>query len=226
MRQAEAPFRGSRRLTADRDIAEQNNNRLRSGKVPGANRLVALLLYSDGRIATDTASSLTPLIWSTNGLRRNLVLHGLANAVAIGGAAEGLWLQGMAVLHHVDPAARGQADGVDAGLRRALEMWQSRQRCLPSARVRAASAVWPRQAVCRASVIPVDGKAASSPPDASLMRSGAVSAARSCSMCHLNLSQPLGSSAAQAGADAEQDQGEQQRRAHDQVHRDHDDRKP
>src|SRR6478609_946158 len=52
----------------------------------------------------------------------------------------------------------------------------------------------------KASVTPVDGKAVSSPPDASLERSGAVSAARSRSIGHLNLSQPLGSSAAKAGA--------------------------
>src|SRR6476469_133269 len=52
----------------------------------------------------------------------------------------------------------------------------------------------------KASVTPVDGKTVSSPPDASLARSGAVSAARSRSIGHLNLSQPLGSSAAQAGA--------------------------
>src|SRR5437764_15268430 len=51
-----------------------------------------------------------------------------------------------------------------------------------------------------ASVIPCDGRAASSAPDASWVRSGAVSAARSRSTGHLNLSQPLGSSAANAGA--------------------------
>jgi hypothetical protein len=50
--------------------------------------------------------------------------------------------------------------------------------------------------------MPVEGNAASSPPEASLTRSGAVSAARSRSMLHLNLSQPLGSSAALAGAAA------------------------
>src|ERR1700679_2821565 len=50
------------------------------------------------------------------------------------------------------------------------------------------------------SVMPGGGGAASSPPDASLMRSGAVNAARSRSIGHLNLSQPLGSSAAHAGA--------------------------
>src|SRR5260221_12089406 len=50
------------------------------------------------------------------------------------------------------------------------------------------------------SVTPVDGRAESSPPDASLTRSGAVSAARSGSIPHLNLPQPLGSPAAQAGA--------------------------
>ena len=43
------------------------------------------------------------------------------------------------------------------------------------------------------------GRAAISAPDASLRRSGAVSAARSRSIGHLNLSQPLGSSAPQAG---------------------------
>src|ERR1700733_15001509 len=53
--------------------------------------------------------------------------------------------------------------------------------------------------VVRLSVMPVDGTAASSVPEASLTRSGAVSAARSWSIFHLNLSQPLGSSAAQAG---------------------------
>src|ERR1700737_4651777 len=52
------------------------------------------------------------------------------------------------------------------------------------------------------SVMPVDGIAASSPPDISVTRSGAVSIARSWSIGHLNLSQPLGSSAAQTGAAA------------------------
>src|SRR3954470_21971164 len=50
----------------------------------------------------------------------------------------------------------------------------------------------------KASVTPVDGKAVSSLPDVILARSGAVSAARSRSIGHLNLSQPLGSSAAKA----------------------------
>src|ERR1700746_2861429 len=53
--------------------------------------------------------------------------------------------------------------------------------------------------VVRLSVMPVDGTAARSAAEASLTRSGAVSAARSWSIFHLNLSQPLGSSAAQAG---------------------------
>src|SRR5258705_6417399 len=52
----------------------------------------------------------------------------------------------------------------------------------------------------RARVTACEGRAASSAPDASVMRSGAISAARSRSIPHLNLSQPLGSSAAQAGA--------------------------
>src|SRR5436305_12362960 len=52
----------------------------------------------------------------------------------------------------------------------------------------------------KVSVIPVDGTEGSSAPEASVMRSGAVSAARSRSIPHLNLSQPLGSSAVQAGA--------------------------
>src|ERR1700716_2795695 len=51
-----------------------------------------------------------------------------------------------------------------------------------------------------ASVTPVGGKAASSLPDVSFVRSGAVSTARSRSIGHLNLSQPLGSSAAHAEA--------------------------
>src|SRR5579871_962413 len=53
--------------------------------------------------------------------------------------------------------------------------------------------------VISASVTPVAGRALSSAPEASLARSGAVSAARSRSIGHLNLSQPLGSSAAHAG---------------------------
>src|SRR5215475_4105543 len=52
------------------------------------------------------------------------------------------------------------------------------------------------------SVTPVDGIAASSPPDISVTRSGAVSTLRASSIDHLNLSQPLGSSAAHAGAEA------------------------
>src|ERR1700692_323090 len=67
--------------------------------------------------------------------------------------------------------------------------------------------------VCKASVIPVDGSAASSPPEASLMRSGAVSAAPSRSMFHLNLSQPLGS-CRPCRCSSEQHQRNQERRAH------------
>ena len=43
-------------------------------------------------------------------------------------------------------------------------------------------------------------RAALTAPDRVKLASGAVSAARSCSIGHLNLSQPLGSSAAHAGA--------------------------
>src|SRR5581483_4639250 len=53
--------------------------------------------------------------------------------------------------------------------------------------------------VRNARIMPVEGTAASSVPEVSLARSGAVSATRSCSIFHLNLSQPLGSSAAKAG---------------------------
>src|SRR5580698_1457397 len=75
--------------------------------------------------------------------------------------------------------------------------------------------------VCNASVTPVDGGAASSPPEASLMRSGAVSAARSCSIGHLNLSQPLGSSAANAGAVVSRTKA-MNKGARISIHRDHD----
>src|SRR3954470_5073536 len=71
-----------------------------------------------------------------------------------------------------------------------------------------------------ASVTPVDGKFASSPPEMSLARSGAVSAARSRSIGHLNLSQPLGSSAAHAGAAPNSISA--RRAARMSVHRDHD----
>src|ERR1700759_3263285 len=52
------------------------------------------------------------------------------------------------------------------------------------------------------SVMPVAGIAATSLPELSFTRSGAVSTARSWSIFHLNLSQPLGSSAARTGAAA------------------------
>jgi hypothetical protein len=65
-RQAEALFRQSRRLTVIRDIAGRKHNRL-TGPVK-----VTVCLpdggYSAGRIATEIASSLVPLICSTNGL--------------------------------------------------------------------------------------------------------------------------------------------------------------
>ena len=75
--------------------------------------------------------------------------------------------------------------------------------------------------VASARVTPLDGNAASAPPDVSLARSGAVSAARSRSIGHLNLSQPLGSSAAQAGA-APSNSNAMRKGARMSVHRDHD----
>src|ERR1700741_3708425 len=53
--------------------------------------------------------------------------------------------------------------------------------------------------VRNARIMPVEGIAALSVPEASFARSAAVSAVRSWSIFHLNLSQPLGSSAAKAG---------------------------
>ena len=53
--------------------------------------------------------------------RRELILHGLTDAVAVGGAAEGLGFEEMPILHHIDPAARGQADRVEAGPGRRLD---------------------------------------------------------------------------------------------------------
>src|SRR5262249_41266124 len=52
----------------------------------------------------------------------------------------------------------------------------------------------------KARITACEGRAAISAPEASFARSAAVSAARSRSIGHLNLSQPLGSSAAHAGA--------------------------
>src|SRR6476661_4076876 len=48
--------------------------------------------------------------------RREFKFHGLANAVAIGGATVRCRLEKAAVLHHVHPAARGKADRVEAGV--------------------------------------------------------------------------------------------------------------
>src|SRR5258707_3401643 len=66
MRQAEALFRQSRRLTVDRDIAAREHNRL-TGRVK-----VTVCLpgcpYSVGRIAIEIELSLVPLTCSTNGL--------------------------------------------------------------------------------------------------------------------------------------------------------------
>src|SRR5262249_39572623 len=70
-------------------------------------------------------------------------------------------------------------------------------------------------------VTPVDGIAASSPPDISVTRSGAVSTARSWSIGHLNLSQPLGSSPAHTGAAAKASNAKA-RSLRMSVHRDHD----
>ena len=56
-------------------------------------------------------------------------------------------------------------------------------------------AALPATGVTLALVPPADAKLPT-PPEASLMRSGAVNTARSRSIGHLNLSQPLGSSAA------------------------------
>src|SRR5438270_3237925 len=75
--------------------------------------------------------------------------------------------------------------------------------------------------VVSASVIPVDGSTARSLPEASRARSGAVSAARSRSIGHLNLSQPLGSSAAHAGA-ARSSSNATRTGARMSIHRDHD----
>src|ERR1700743_3408833 len=71
------------------------------------------------------------------------------------------------------------------------------------------------------SVTPLDGIAATLPPEASVIRSGAVSAARSRSIGHLNLSQPLGSSAAQTGAAAKASNATS-RNLRISIHRDHD----
>ena len=114
MRQAEAPFRRSRRLTVGRDIAGNNNNRLRF-------RVKGSFVYSRGRIAIDTESSLAPLICSTNGLAEIsyfMVLRMPSQSVA---PLKAFGFRKCPSCTTVDPAAGGQADGVQAGLRRALE---------------------------------------------------------------------------------------------------------
>src|SRR5581483_8518250 len=70
------------------------------------------------------------------------------------------------------------------------------------------------------SVTPVDGIAARSPPEASVTRLGAANAARSRSIGHLNLSQPLGSSAAHAGVATASNATSKIARI--SIHRDHD----
>src|SRR6202166_5283484 len=110
MRQAEAPFRWPLGLTVHRDIACKNNSRLRLWVKSSLGLLRWQDRHRDG-VLLDAAD-----LQHERG-RCNLVFHGLAEAVAIGGATEGLWLEKMSVLHHVDPAACGQADRVDAGFR-------------------------------------------------------------------------------------------------------------
>src|SRR5580692_4412957 len=103
-------------LTAGRDRRGWNHNRL-AARVKVTARLIGrrLTLFrrqdrDRNRVLLETADL------QHEGLGRNLVLHGLADAVAAGRPAEGSWLEEMPILHHVDPAARGQADGIDAGL--------------------------------------------------------------------------------------------------------------
>ena len=66
--------------------------------------------------------SLVPLICSTNGLAEIsyfMVLRMPSQSVA---PLKAFRLQKMSVLHQIDPAAGGQADGIEAGLRRGFEI--------------------------------------------------------------------------------------------------------
>src|SRR5215475_2598707 len=75
----------------------------------------------------------------------------------------------------------------------------------------------------KARITACEGRVAISAPEASLARSGAVSAARSRSIGHLNLSQPLGSSAARAGtAPSSSNEATRTLRMIKSIHRDHD----
>ena len=65
MREPEAPFRQSRLLTAGRDIAGENHNRL---GFPVKADVGLAGGYSEGRIATEIEFSLVPLTCSTKGL--------------------------------------------------------------------------------------------------------------------------------------------------------------
>ena len=157
MRQAEAPFRPSRRLTVSRDIAGQNNNRLRA-----LVKAFPFDAYSDGRIAIETESSLVPLICSTNGLAENsyfMVLRMPSQSVAplkaLGFRKCPSWTTS------TQPPDR-QADSVEAGLRRALDAGEAGEGAFlrrAFGRRRQFGVGWRR----KPSVMPVDGRAASSP---------------------------------------------------------------
>src|SRR3981081_109378 len=156
-------------------------------------------VYSDGRTAIDPESSLVPLICSTNGLAESsyfMVLRMPSQSVAP------LNPLGFTKCPSCTTSTQPPADRLivySPALGAVLKLVNPAK--LPSFGARSGGVGSLASAgVTKASVIPLDGNAASSLPELNLARSGAVSAARSRSIGHLNLSQPLGSSAAQAGA--------------------------
>ncbi len=116
----------------------------------------------------------------------------LANAVAVGGAAEGHGLQAFAILHGIEPGAGRQADGINAGCGRCAQFDKTgegiRRFRLRSGGVGRFASAAGRSAIRIAFV----ATGAAVAPD-SIFSGSDVSTARSRSIGHLNLSHPLGS---------------------------------
>src|SRR6476620_6423770 len=161
--------------------------------------LCALNGYSDGRIAMEIASSFIPLTCITTGLADNsyfMVLRMPPQSVAP------LKALGLSACPSCTTSTQPPPERLIVYVPACGgSLKVAKPANVPSLGARSGGvgrAATP--AVRKPSLMPFDGNAASSPPDTSLIWSGAVNAARSRSIGHLNLSQPLGSSAAHAGA--------------------------
>src|ERR1700736_4273464 len=115
MRQAEAPFRWSGGLTIGPDIATSSLQYREAEAKPPRPSFRGRQDRKVDRVGLDAGNL------DDKGFCRNFEFHALADSLAIPDAAGGDRAEKFSILHHIDPAASREADGVSAGLRRALE---------------------------------------------------------------------------------------------------------